>query len=93
MDQTTNIGRSSGAGGMIEPKFTPGRDPIHGYQTRDGRPGRVLCTDAAGAYPIRGLVPNGDEDSSTSWDAETYCGQGCVAITELEVPEPGTGLS
>lgn len=122
---------------MTEPKFTPGRDQLTGYQTRDGRPVRVLCTDAAGAYPIRGLVPNGDEESSTSWDADgCYIspdkmqsldlidrpepkktvwvnwydeghmlgvwptredadrskGRQRFACTELEIPEPGTGL-
>lgn len=44
-----------------EPTF----DPSKPVQTRDGRPARVLCTDASGSYPIAALI-NGDLRTYTS---------------------------
>lgn len=45
------------------------------YQTRDGRNVRLLCTDAPGDYPVRGLVEK--EDSTYSWtlDGLEYTGK------------------
>lgn len=39
------------------------------WQTRDGRPVRVLCTDAAGDFPVVGLVKtySGGRDVPMAW--------------------------
>lgn len=41
-------------------------NPSRKIVTRDGKPVRILCTDAKGDYPVIGLVyyPNGDERES-----------------------------
>ena len=36
-------------------------------QTRNGRPVRILCTDAKGPYPIVGLMPSGEAEHVGSW--------------------------
>jgi hypothetical protein len=42
-------------------------DPSRPCTTRDGRPVRILCTDARGSRQIIGLINNGDEDTTCVW--------------------------
>lgn len=43
-------------------------------QTRDGRPVRILCTDAKGRSPIIGLIvqPNAQTDAICTWCADGH---------------------
>jgi hypothetical protein len=34
-------------------------DPTKSYTTRDGRPVRILCTDADGCFPVVGILDGG----------------------------------
>lgn len=36
-------------------------------QTCDGRPVRILCTDAAGEYPVVGIEIDGEKDTVRRW--------------------------
>lgn len=36
-------------------------------QTHDGRPVRILCTDAAGEYPVVGIEKDGEKDTVRRW--------------------------
>lgn len=61
------------------------------YQTRDGRPARVLCVDAAGVYPVVALVkPRGDSVEypvSFSADGFFWCGGQTPSQQDL-IPVP-----
>jgi hypothetical protein len=46
-------------------------DPTKPVQTRDGRPARIIMTDAQNeSYPIVALVLDGDQESPNSFTAE-----------------------
>ena len=39
-------------------------DPTKPVRTRDGRPARIVCTDARGTFPVVALVADEDGDES-----------------------------
>lgn len=45
------------------------KNPSRKVVTRDGRPARVICTDAKGDYPVVGLILTNDENLEC---VETY---------------------
>jgi len=65
-------------------------DPSKPVQTRDGRPARVLCTDAAGVYPIVALIR--DQDGTDHADHYTAAGHffedssGCNEDDLINIP-------
>lgn len=53
-------------------------------QTRDGRPVRILCTDAAGRNPIVGLIQMAAGDYACQWKADgTYGDKDCNHMGHL----------
>src|SRR6185436_12883928 len=61
-------------------------DPTKPCQTRDGRPVRILCTDAkmrGGDWSICGLVPIGEQDRFSGYGPEGW--QGWFADGRVEI--------
>lgn len=54
------------------------------YQTRDGRPVRILCVDAPAAFPVVGIA----EETVHRWNADGTCrAAGAVHFDLVEAPD------